>query len=854
MPSMDTGFTESNALVDIEMQPEYFDTLLNNVEIQPTKRGKKRSMVWEDFTKKDVGDGETRAFCMICPQHFAYRKGSKNLGTSHLKRHLEHHKGPSKMSVQTAGLIKDTPKRCKKYTPQRSSRTASVPVAFDSDRCRQEIARMIILHDYPLHMVEHKGFMNFVRNLQPKFNMVDFNTVQGDCVATYLSERSTIENLIAQIPGRICLTLDLWISNNTTGYVFITGQFIDNEWNIHKRLLSVVMEPYPESDFTFSHAVSTCLTDWNIQDRLFSVTLNQNQPLSDIGLDSIRSLLSGKNSGILNGQLVLTNCLARALTSIAQEALQAGQATVKKVRDCVKYVKASEMEKYVLDLKQNIHVLNTRNLSLDDQTKWNTTYEMLLAASELKEVFSHLDTFYPDYFPSGEDWKLVDNLCTYLKLIFDTASMMASSSVTTANTFFNEAWKLQLELTRATTSEDNIITKPMLEGFDKYWKSSCLVLAIAVVMDPRFKMKLVDFSFEKIFGDEAAFYINIVDEGIHQLFLDYAAGDVTGHLSNGDGHGHGLGLTDFDDFITKSTSRTFYSLIKSSPITTTTRLRRLSTKATGGRDEWNDAWETAWLPEDLSAKNQAPWETDVSFSYTPPKEEEVLDTDTKAFVEDMADNWEQRRKKGGTSKSKREQEDERLMKLKEDGKSLYSLENVKRDYRVMKQRVHAGLWVYEIEKMEEAKLGGPAGAADDLDRFLDTASEIFESGSSDLNNSKVRDSWDLKNKSDGWETTSKGDEDGNIWEMSQSEEDILVQEYERRIAFSKFQIASFIKQHIFSRRRSIDGWKYMIEELGPNAKTSSKGSVIRLPSLADPDTQLFKGDKIPIATTNIRGR
>nr|GEV72289.1 zinc finger BED domain-containing protein DAYSLEEPER-like [Tanacetum cinerariifolium] len=385
---MDTSFTEFNALFDIEMKPEYFDTLLNNnVEIQPTKRGKKT-------------------------QDLAYRIGSTTLGTSHLKRHLEHHKGPSKISFQAAGPIKDTPRRCKKYTPQRGSRTASVPVAFDSERCRHEIARMIILHDYPLHMVEHKGFTTFLHNLRPMFNMVDFNTVQADCVATYLSERSTIENLIAQMPGWICLTLDVWNSNNRTGYVFITGQFIDSEWNIHKRLLSVVMELYPESEFAFRDVVSTCLTDWNI--------------------------------------FLLTNCLVRALTSVAQETLQACQEMVKKVRECVKYVKASE---YFPDLKQ-LQVLNTRNLSLDDQTKWNTTYEMLLAASELKEEFSRLDTLYPNYFksPSGEDWNLVDNLCAYLKLIFDTASVMASSSVPTANTFFVEAWNIQLELTRASTS------------------------------------------------------------------------------------------------------------------------------------------------------------------------------------------------------------------------------------------------------------------------------------------------------------------------------------------------------------------------------------------------------------------
>ncbi|GJU78104.1 hypothetical protein Tco_1275174 [Tanacetum coccineum] len=130
--------------------------------------------------------------------------------------------------------------------------------------------------------------------------------------------------------------------------------------------------------------------------------------------------------------------------------------------------------------------------------------------------------------------------------------------------------------------------------------------------------------------------------------------------------------------------RTVYSFVKSNS-TTVTCSRCLSTKATGGRDEWNDSWETAWLPEDLSAKNQAPRRQFLHLRLTT---------------------------KGGRAKEKKK-------KLKQDGKSLYSLENVKRDYRVMKQRVHAGLWVKEIEKMEETKLGGSAGAADDLD----TASE-----------------------------------------------------------------------------------------------------------------------------------
>ncbi|XP_042499072.1 protein GAMETE CELL DEFECTIVE 1, mitochondrial-like [Macadamia integrifolia] len=156
----------------------------------------------------------------------------------------------------------------------------------------------------------------------------------------------------------------------------------------------------------------------------------------------------------------------------------------------------------------------------------------------------------------------------------------------------------------------------------------------------------------------------------------------------------------------------------------------------------------------------------------------------------------------------------------------------------------------EIEKQEEAKLGDSTTSAagpNDIDRLLDSCSEIFDSGNNELNDSMIPSTSEFKTKPDGWETTSKT-QDGNIWEMSQREEDILLQEFERRIAFCKFQIASFIKSHIFSRRRPIDGWKYMIEELGPNAR-KGKGSVSRLPSLSDASTQPFKEERTPIGSS-----
>ncbi|XBI69576.1 hypothetical protein VPH35_064254 [Triticum aestivum] len=270
--------------------------------------------------------------------------------------------------------------------------------------------------------------------------------------------------------------------------------------------------------------------------------------------------------------------------------------------------------------------------------------------------------------------------------------------------------------------------------------------------------------------------------------------------------------------------------------------------AATGDDEWNDAWETAWLPGDSPASSPAPaapWESPTSeaAAATVPAVSAEVDPDTKAFVADMDERWAERR-----AATRRLRAPSRPTAAEGAGGAGAKKAGAD-EYRTRKQRVHAALWVKEIDKMEEARLGGGGGgrgAADDIDRLLDSCSEIFDSGNADFGDSKIPSTGEIKTKPDGWETTSRG-QDGNIWEISQREEDILLQEFERRIAFSKQQIASFIKTHIFSRRRPIDGWKYMIEEIGPNAR-KGKGSVQRLPSVTDPATQPFREESPVIAS------
>ncbi|XP_024016400.1 zinc finger BED domain-containing protein DAYSLEEPER [Eutrema salsugineum] len=508
------------------------DGLLPDPGTQPGKRGRrKKSMVWEHFTIETASPGSTKACCKHCRKSFAYITGQKLAGTSHLKRHIQ--LGICPMSQEThpqLTQISETkdPTSCPPKKRQRSSATY-LNAPLDQDRCYSEMAKMIIMHEYPLHMVEHSGFTGFVQALRPQFSMASFNTIHADCVTMYLSEKQKLSNFISEIPGQVNLTIDLWTSNQSLCYAFVTGHFIDRDWNLTHRLLNVAVVPSPDSDFALSQPIAACLSDWNLERRLSSLTVGQSV-VNKTSIENLRCYLSARNQHVMNGQLLLGNCYARLLSSMAQDVLGAAdlETPIKKVRDSVKYVETKDScgERFD-ELKKQLQTPSTKGLRIDNQTKWDTTYNMLLAACEHKEVFSCLGNCDLDYkiSTSPEEWRKIEILCSCLKILFDAATVLTGSTRLTANDLYHEMTKFQLELSQAAVSEEpdvRNLANPLREKFDEYWRGCFLLLAVAVVMDPRFKMKLIEFSFSKTYGEDAEKWIKSVDDGIRNLYHDYA--------------------------------------------------------------------------------------------------------------------------------------------------------------------------------------------------------------------------------------------------------------------------------------------------------------------------------------------
>ncbi|KAL0416920.1 UNVERIFIED_CONTAM: Zinc finger BED domain-containing protein DAYSLEEPER [Sesamum latifolium] len=102
---------------------------------------------------------------------------------------------------------------------------------FRQEESRRELATMVILHDYPLLIVEHIGFRRFVASLQLYFNMVSRNTVKSDIMRIYGDEKVKCFQLLDKIKCRVAITTDMWTSNNNKkGFMAAIAHFVDDSW------------------------------------------------------------------------------------------------------------------------------------------------------------------------------------------------------------------------------------------------------------------------------------------------------------------------------------------------------------------------------------------------------------------------------------------------------------------------------------------------------------------------------------------------------------------------------------------------------------------------------------------------
>ncbi|KAM0896050.1 hypothetical protein ACQ4PT_023429 [Festuca glaucescens] len=182
------------------------------------------SKSWQEFVPIHVDGEVTRGECKHCGTLISAKRGH---GTSGLRNHLNicHARATvvGALNQMNATLM----------TPDGVSRLWK----WDPDVARKMLVRMVVLHELPLSIVEYEGFRKFVSSLNPSFHMITRKTLKNDIMKAFDEHKKSLKDLFGASKSRISLTMDLWTSNQTIGYIVITSHFINDCWKLEKRII-----------------------------------------------------------------------------------------------------------------------------------------------------------------------------------------------------------------------------------------------------------------------------------------------------------------------------------------------------------------------------------------------------------------------------------------------------------------------------------------------------------------------------------------------------------------------------------------------------------------------------------------
>ncbi|CAL1354099.1 unnamed protein product [Linum trigynum] len=486
----------------------------------PKKKANSRrtSEVWDDVELFNVVDDDgvllEKGKCNFCGKIY---KAESRLGTSTLKRHIA---------------------VCKKlHQPSDLRNESTGPNCITQEGFREKLAICTISHDYVFRCVEHKGNRDVHSYLNGQAKPISRNTHKSDIVKIHERMKEELKSSLQKISSRICLTSDMWTSLTTRGFICLTAHYVDDEWKLNSKLLSFTHLPPPHSSYRVKTTIYRMLREWGIDNKIFSITLDNASNMTNMQ-NELRDQLNGQNGLLCDGKFFHIRCCGHILNLIVQAGLKVIKDGIRSVRESVKYVEGSEGRKIKFkECVEQSGMKQTRSLWLDVPTRWNSTYNMLERANHYRQAFVNLARMDFEYneCPSSEDWEKIEVLIKFLKPFDEITKLFSGTKYPTSNLFFENVWKIHLELRLLCTSLDDDIramANAMMLKFLKYWKDYNLVLAFGVILDPRYKVAFVNYCYEKLGGEYVSKVEDVVDD-LELLLEEYKNQSATSATQSG---------------------------------------------------------------------------------------------------------------------------------------------------------------------------------------------------------------------------------------------------------------------------------------------------------------------------------
>ncbi|CAA7015588.1 unnamed protein product [Microthlaspi erraticum] len=381
------------------------------------------------------------------------------------------------------------------------------------------MAKWFIFAGISPNTMEISAFGKFMKLVKPNLPL-SVPSVVNEVLKIHQKRKDKAKKFLKDFQGKITLSFDWlllgwdWTRDHIKGpilhedFVCMSAHLIDDNWKVRKLILAYTTDVNTTPENINFYHFRTALQDFEIESKVSTILLPINEDFDEKTIDAIKKRIEEKGNSSISPPVFQLYCCA----------------------DLFRIMVDNMDSEFRWGLYEDLRMLVSWGRC--SPTNWNIKLHNYQRAVDMKneDAFSK-DEVYDDYDkPSDEEWIQLETFCTLVGCIYKVAKELFEEGYATSNVYFHLLAELEGMFNQELADADNDHlrgkAKRMLQMFDKYWKDMFLVLAAACVLDPRFKMKYIEFYCSKKIENGEGFKAEAVLEYLRSLFARYAASEI----------------------------------------------------------------------------------------------------------------------------------------------------------------------------------------------------------------------------------------------------------------------------------------------------------------------------------------
>jgi hypothetical protein len=403
---------------------------------------------------------------------------------------------------------------------------AKMKLSFDEDTAVGKLLKWIVKTDQSFTTVDNEHFQDFANYLKSDFSINSRRTIMRRLEELYDQKKHEMKERLNSFKSKYSITCDVWTSKNQLSFFGFTIHYINYDWQMKEQLLAFKFLEGEHDGESLSVAFINVLEDFEIADRLLAVTADNASNNSTMMVHMEAYYHERYPEAGFSVAWNQVECMAHVLNLGAQQILKEFKQPVdkdtyeagsdssddmvtaisrlsflcRKIRLAPKLRRLLEKVCKEKDVKYLVPII-------DVVTRWNSTYDMLVRAVEIKDVMS--DTFYQhkdrdliNLVLTETEWICVSQLIEVLAPLKE-ATMLASQGgeslmVTNVIPIFNFCCEMLGESLKNFNISDDIYIgiESAIEKMNHYYDKISPIVGISLLLNPCFKKQMLTESLQ----------------------------------------------------------------------------------------------------------------------------------------------------------------------------------------------------------------------------------------------------------------------------------------------------------------------------------------------------------------------